>query len=228
MPDGKSILKQNLGYNPSSSISPRKVVRKSKIVKGKRTFYYQVKLPFKRGAFNERVKKVLPIVVKIAKKYKLKPHLVLALIHTESAFNPRAHSSANAYGLMQLVPKSGGREAYLAVTGIDKKPTPRYLYNVKNNIELGCAYLNVLRSKYFKGVRSFQKMEYLIVSAYNTGPGNVSKAIINNRNVRKSIDKINNAYSDKLLFRYLKQYLPYRETRDYLAKVITRKKLYKK
>jgi membrane-bound lytic murein transglycosylase C len=38
--------------------------------------------------------------------------LIYAIIRIESAFNPYAVSSAPAYGMMQLVPSSGGREAY--------------------------------------------------------------------------------------------------------------------
>ena len=62
---------------------------------------------------------------------KINPKLVMAVIHTESAFNPKARSTfkrkngrtGHAYGLMQLVPYSGGKEAYNYL-GYNGNPTP--------------------------------------------------------------------------------------------------------
>ena len=45
---------------------------------------------------------------------------------------------------MQLVPTSGGREAYRRAKGEDVAPTRDYLFDPQNNVELGTAYLNVL------------------------------------------------------------------------------------
>ena len=41
----------------------------------------------------------------------LDPYLVASLIRQESEFNPGAISHANAYGLMQLLPRTGKGEA---------------------------------------------------------------------------------------------------------------------
>ncbi|MFH0934209.1 MAG: murein transglycosylase domain-containing protein, partial [Pseudomonadota bacterium] len=70
--------------------------------------------------------------------------LIFAVIKTESAFNPYAVSSAPAYGMMQLVPSSGGREAYRKAKGEDVMPSKEYLFDADNNIELGATYLGVL------------------------------------------------------------------------------------
>jgi membrane-bound lytic murein transglycosylase C len=60
--------------------------------------------------------------------------LIYAIIKIESSFNPYAVSSAPAYGMMQLVPSSGGREAYRKAKGEDKMPDKEYLFNADNNI----------------------------------------------------------------------------------------------
>src|SRR5262245_51047022 len=44
------------------------------------------------------------LITQIAAVYKLDPALVKAIIYEESFFNPRAHSSQNAVGLMQITP----------------------------------------------------------------------------------------------------------------------------
>ncbi|MDO8414507.1 MAG: murein transglycosylase domain-containing protein, partial [Gallionellaceae bacterium] len=63
--------------------------------------------------------------------------LIYAIIKIESSFNPYAVSSAPAYGMMQLVPSSGGREAYRKAKGEDVMPSKEYLFDAGNNIELG-------------------------------------------------------------------------------------------
>jgi soluble lytic murein transglycosylase-like protein len=45
----------------------------------------------------------------LAPSYRLDPELVLAMVEVESNFNPRAVSSKNAQGLMQLVPETAQR-----------------------------------------------------------------------------------------------------------------------
>ena len=47
---------------------------------------------------------IVNFVKLIAPDYQLAPHLVLAIINTESGFNPNAVSPKNAQGLMQLIP----------------------------------------------------------------------------------------------------------------------------
>lgn len=58
------------------------------------------------------------IVRKASRKYDIPEDLIYAIIKTESSFNPYAVSWANAYGLMQVVPKTAGRDVFKLV----KKP----------------------------------------------------------------------------------------------------------
>lgn len=158
----------------------------------------------------------------IVKKYsidrKIPEALVYAVIHNESAFNPRATSHIPAYGLMQLVPKSGGAEAAAVYYGKKVILSPSYLYNPDNNIKLGSTYLSLLYYKYFKNVKNDENRLYCTISAYNTGPSNVAKAFISSRNINEAI-KLINQKTPKEVFNILINKLPYNETKIYLKNV---------
>jgi soluble lytic murein transglycosylase len=72
-----------------------------------------------------------------ARTKQLDPYLVLALIRQESLFNPEAVSPAQAYGLMQLLPKTAAR--------VTKESTvsPRSM-DPEFNIDAGTTYLRQL------------------------------------------------------------------------------------
>ncbi len=80
------------------------------------------------------------IVTKNATRFKLDPRLIMAVIHTESHFNPYALSRAKAVGLMQIVPRFAGREAYRFIYGQSKVVTRNDLYDAGKNIEFGSAW----------------------------------------------------------------------------------------
>jgi membrane-bound lytic murein transglycosylase C len=192
---------------------------------GVRRVKLAVKFSLVPGHLRIRAQRYLETVMSNAQKYKLDPRLVFATIHTESYFNPKARSHAPAFGLMQLVPTSGAREAYIFIYKDDKVLSPNYLYDPQNNIELGCAYLHILGYRYFGDLNDSDSRRYCMVSAYNTGPGNVSRAIVGSRKVNRAIERINKMESKKV-FQKLKRDLPYKETRDYLVKVDERMNLY--
>ncbi len=180
-----------------------------------------VTIPMIKDHASVRVKKFKPFVEKFARRYNLSKNLVYAIIKTESNFNQFAVSSAGAFGLMQIVPSSAGQDAYKYVKGKNHKPSSSYLFNAQNNIELGSAYIDILNSKYLKGINNKISKEYCVISAYNTGSGNVLKTFSKNRN---SAINIINKKSALEVYNTLKNNLPYKETRRYLNKVITYKK----
>jgi membrane-bound lytic murein transglycosylase C len=173
-----------------------------------------------------RAEKYKTEVLENARRFDLPPELVYAVIHTESYFNPAARSYVPAYGLMQLVPRSGARDAYKHVHGEDRLVRASYLYDAENNILLGSAYLNLLSEGYFKDVTDRQSRLYCAISAYNTGPGNVARAFTNSRNVDKAV-KVINTLSAQEVYRRLRRNLPYRETREYIKKVTGRMEQYR-
>jgi soluble lytic murein transglycosylase-like protein len=86
----------------------------------------------------------------LAPEYKLQPHLVLAIMATESNFDANAVSPKNAQGLMQLMPETAAR------FGV------RNIRDAAQNIRGGMAYLRWLMA-YFEGDVT------LVAAAYNAG-----------------------------------------------------------
>ena len=160
-------------------------------------------------------------------KFTVDQPLIFAIMEQESAFNPAAKSHVPAYGLMQLVPTSGGRDAYRYVHKQDVIPSANFLYDPSNNVELGTAYLRLLMTTSFAKVKDARCRMLCAIAAYNTGAGNVSRALIGSTNVSKAIDKINSMTFDQL-FSYLRSNLPHAETRDYIQKVTSKMEKYMK
>jgi membrane-bound lytic murein transglycosylase C len=161
-----------------------------------------------------------------ARLRRIDPALVLAMMQTESNFNPRARSSASAMGLMQLVPTSGGREAYRFVYGRDRIPTARELYDPDTNIALGVGYLHLLMYEHFGDVRDPESRLYCTIAGYHTGPSNVARAFVGRRDVEAAVARVNQMSPDAVKQRLLRR-LPYRSTRVYLETVLRRLALYR-
>ena len=162
-----------------------------------------------------------------AKKMQLPKELVYAIIHSESAFNPMARSHIPAYGLMQIVPKSAGIDSYNFLYGEKKLLSSSYLYNSKNNIKIGTAYLHILFYKYLKGIKNKEARLYCAIAAYNTGAGNVARAFYKTNNIKKAIEIINKMQA-KEVYKQLMKNLPYKETKKYLYKVNQKRFVYNK
>lgn len=166
---------------------------------------------------SSQAQKYRPLVERYAAKNNLSPSLVFAIIRAESNFNPFAVSPAPAYGMMQLVPASGGRAAYRRVSGRDETPSRDFLFDPANNIELGTAYLGLLFEEQLDDVANPVSREYCVISAYNTGAGNVLRAFSGDR--AAAVNRIN-SMQPPAVFDRLRHHLPYEETRRYLVKVV--------
>jgi membrane-bound lytic murein transglycosylase C len=177
---------------------------------------------------DQKAQRYLQSVRKYAKLYNVSPSLVLGVIRTESSFNPHAVSGAPAYGLMQLVPTSGGREAYRRAKNQDVAPSRDYLFDPENNIELGAAYLSVLTYDQLDGVDDRMSRDYCVISAYNTGPSNVMRAFTDAKGKQRFEDGLQriNSLSPSQVYQTLHEKLPFEETRTYLPTVNTNRKRY--
>lgn len=173
-----------------------------------------------------RARRYYPLVLEHARRFDHDPALIMAMIHTESAFNPMASSDADAYGLMQLVPSSGAREAYRWLHREDIEPSPAYLLRPRENLELGTAYIKLLQERIFADVTDTQSRLYCAVAAYNGEAGNVGRAFTGIKSVRDSVARINSRTPAQVLST-LKNKAPSQETRDYMENVFQRIALYR-
>ncbi|WP_199438700.1 murein transglycosylase domain-containing protein [Vibrio owensii] len=163
------------------------------------------------------------IVKSASEKYGIPEDLIYGIIKTESSFNPFAVSHAGAFGLMQVVPRTAGADVFRLIKGKSGKPTRKQLFDPAFNIDIGTAYLTILRDRYLKGISDPVSLEYGMISAYNGGAGGVFRAF-GTRKPKEAKAKIN-SMSPAEVFDQLKNKHPFAEARGYIVKVSKNRKL---
>lgn len=182
----------------------------------KNTRSYKIQL---QRARYEKAAEFLNAVSQQASRWQVAEDTLLAVMETESHFNPLAKSHIPAYGLMQIVPATAGADVNKQVFSSDKKPTPEELYDSERNIEYGSAYFNILMTRYLKEVENPTSRLYCAIAAYNTGIGNLSKAFNNGKRGRMAaIEKINQMTPEQVM-QVIKS-KTHTETQRYLEKVL--------
>ena len=162
-------------------------------------------------------------VLTSAKRYNVAPDLIYAIIETESSFNPYAVSAANAYGLMQVVPATAGRDVYDKIKNRPDQPSKSTLFNPQQNIDIGTAYLSILKQNYLVKIHNPTNKEYAVISAYNGGAGNVLKTFHSDRT--KAMSNINKLKPESVYWALTTKH-PKAESRNYLKKVKNNKAKY--
>jgi len=135
-------------------------------------------------------------------QYNLSPYLVMGLMRQESAFNKRVVSSANAIGLMQLLPSTATRVARSMRAEL---PDRNDLKKPAVNIQLGVKYLSGL-------LGDFDDNIVFALASYNAGPTKVRQWM----KVRSDLKPLEFMES-----------IPYKETRNYVKKVLRNYVIYK-
>jgi len=185
---------------------------------------YSVTIQMVPNHLDKRAHKYLPLVREAAARYGVDQSLILAIMQTESAFNPYAVSNADALGLMQVVQHSAGADVFKS-EGKWGKPSRSYLFDPANNINTGTAYLAILQNSYLAGIANPTSRRYAVITAYNGGAGSVLRVFSSDKT--QAFNMINNMSPgdvyDTLVSRH-----PSGESRRYLYKVNNTQKSYRR
>lgn len=150
---------------------------------------------------------VLPVPPYLGKGAGPEPAMVLALIRQETEFDPSATSGPGAQGIMQLMPASARKAA--ADAGLPYRPGD-LLTDIRYNMQLGM-------TEFGGNLNSWGGSLVIAAAAYNAGPTNARKWLNNNGDPRSPacnpIDWI--------------EEIPYRETRNYVMRVIENTQVYR-
>ncbi|WP_413742358.1 membrane-bound lytic murein transglycosylase MltC [Sodalis sp. RH15] len=173
---------------------------------------------------DKRAHKYLPMVRNAAQKYGVDESLILAIMQTESSFNPYAVSHTDALGLMQVVQHSAGRDVF-KMQGRWGQPSRSFLFDPENNIDTGTAYLALLQSNYLAGIANPTSRRYAVITAYNGGAGSVLRVFSSDKN--QAFELINELQPADV-YETLTTKHPSAESRRYLYKVNTLQKYYRR
>jgi len=145
----------------------------------------------------------LDAVERQARERHLEPTVILGLIRQESAFDATAESGVGAKGLMQLMPATAQE---IATQEHLPWSDQTLLFEPALNIQLGSAYLAKLLKR-FDG-------HYLpAIASYNAGPNRVRQWWANDRALPGDI---------------WMETMPYKETRNYVAMVVSNALIYQR
>lgn len=153
--------------------------------KGEELRYYEQRFPLARE----------PQIRRASHDTGLDPAWTYAIIRAESAWVEDARSSADAYGLMQLLPATAARVAKGAGIAYSRAED---LYHGDTNIALGTRYLSQMAGRY-------NGAPWLASAAYNAGPGAVERWL---------------GQRGQLEPDFFIASIPYKETREYVARVL--------
>jgi len=184
---------------------------------------YIVPLPDKR--IQVKAKRYKPFIFEFAQSYNLPPALIFAIVHAESSFNPLARSQVPAFGLMQIVPHSAGKDASKLIYNQIKILSPNYLYNPQKNVRIGAAYFHLLYYRYLNEIEDSNARMYCAIAAYNAGLSSVMRTLTGSASINDAPKRINRMSANEVL-RTLVRQMPSAETREYLSKILKLQKTY--
>ena len=139
-----------------------------------------------------------PYFEKAGRKYDIDPLLLASIARQESMFDERIASPADAQGVMQLLPSTAS-----ALEGRTMKRSE--LWDAQRNIDLGARYFRQMMDRF--GGRAIPA-----IAAYNAGP----------RPTSRWLEKHGHLPGDEFV-----ELISYRETRDYVKRVLENYRIYR-
>ena len=220
-PSGELVTEENVEESVKEIVQ-EVVVEKKEITgdDGETRQVVTVKLDLVPDHIKTRAEAYKNEVETYCRKYEVNPAMVYAVMQTESSFNPKAKSYVPAYGLMQIVPTSAGKDCAASLNKSFSQPTANYLYEPENNIEMGVHYLYLLDKRYYTNVTDSDSRDLCVIASYNTGAGNVARALRGDTKISKAIPQINEMSYEELFKYFENKLLP--ETQNYIRKVTER------
>ncbi len=137
----------------------------------------------------------------------VEPHIAYAIARQESGFHPRAVSSANALGLMQVTPAAGKYIAKKNGIAFDQK---RLLNDPVYNVQMGAAELGDV-------IEAYRGSYILAFVAYNAGRGRV----------REWTERYGDPRDPKVDPVDWVERIPFSETRNYVQRVMENMQIYR-
>lgn len=136
------------------------VVRRAEYTEGVEDFILTRTYSDLPGPWKNHAQLIARTIIEKANENQMDPLFLLALIKRESQLNPLARGRHGEIGLMQLKPDTA---AWIAQKSNLQWQGPEQLEDPTRNIELGVAYLSMLRKRY-------NNHSLYYISAYNMGP----------------------------------------------------------
>ena len=143
-------------------------------------------------------------ILSSAKKRRIDPRFILALMKQESVFKPLAKSPAGARGLLQLTIDTA--QKYAPATGLNSLRDTQ-LFNPETSIEVGAEYIEHLM-KLFPKMQAFEP----VAASYNGGEDNVARWL------ERAKHKDRGVFTSEIGFE---------ETKGYVQKVMANYRVYR-
>ncbi|KAI9575636.1 hypothetical protein GQX74_015768 [Glossina fuscipes] len=163
-----------------------------------------------------------PIIIESSLDGLISTFISKTIIEAESNFNPRAISNSKALGLMQIVQNTAGRDVF-KMQGKVGRPTKNMLLNPEKNIDIGTAYLSLLRDNYLSSINNPISKKYATIASYHGGV--TAMLSVFSRDQMKAFQIINHLHPDDV-YQYICAHHSSLESRRYLFKVYHLEKAY--
>lgn len=161
--------------------------------------------------YKAKADEITAAIIEESEKQGLDPVFTLAVIQTESAFNPNAKGKLGDSGLMQILPETA---KWIAETYDIPWEGKKALFDPVYNIKIGTTYFAHLRSEFDSVPRDY-------VRAYNSGPTAIRKeqarkvaALKKNQGKQMNAHILNKIYARKVMKNYALLYKSFGKTMD--------------